>query len=43
MSRHLSLLTGYHARAARDYLVDDRIEDRCEFLVGKSNLALEDP
>lgn len=39
--RYLSLLTSYHTRAARDYLVDDRVEDRGEFLVGKSNPSLE--
>jgi hypothetical protein len=33
----------YDTRAARDDFVDDRIEDRFEFLVGKSNLALADP
>jgi len=40
---HLSPLAYYDARAARDDLVDDRVEDRFEFLVRKSNLAFVDP
>jgi hypothetical protein len=40
---YLRLLINYHFRAACDYFVDDRVEDRGELLVGKGNPALGDP
>lgn len=42
MLHYLSLLPNYDARAAGDNLVDDRVEDWFELLVGKSNSASVD-
>jgi hypothetical protein len=40
---HLNPMIHYDSGAARDDLVDDRIKDRFEFPIGKSNPAFADP
>jgi hypothetical protein len=43
MLHHLGILTKYDARAARDDLVDNFLEDWFEFPVRQRNLAFVDP
>lgn len=43
MLHYLGLLTCYDTRAVRGNLVDDRIEEWFELLVGKSDASIVDP